>query len=348
MAKLGEGDSRWIVEQRADGTNVNNWHWTEKNCTEWSKTKFKEVLVDLQVDSEDGYGRTTEVTSADGEATANNRKAKLIFFYEFNIKLKWKGETKDKTPVTGTIEMPNVSEENDLDEIEVIVKINEEETPARRKVKDLVRTKGAKVLRAQIGLWLKLMREEYAINLILPTDHLAAGAAAVAAPAAAAAACPAVRPAPTSGAGAAVKAGARVTSTGQFEVTDTFKCRAEDVFLALLEEGRVRAYTQSEAKIDAKVGGAFSLFNGNVTGTIKDLVPYSRIVMAWRFKDWTEGHFSEVTIALSENDGEASLRLTHTGVPTADIERTREGWRIHQFERMKLIFGFGSGLSLSL
>lgn len=27
MAKWGQGDPRWIVEERADGTNVNNWHW---------------------------------------------------------------------------------------------------------------------------------------------------------------------------------------------------------------------------------------------------------------------------------------------------------------------------------
>lgn len=27
MAKWGEGDPRWIVEERADAVNVNNWHW---------------------------------------------------------------------------------------------------------------------------------------------------------------------------------------------------------------------------------------------------------------------------------------------------------------------------------
>ena len=27
MAKWGEGDPRWIVEDRPDATNVNNWHW---------------------------------------------------------------------------------------------------------------------------------------------------------------------------------------------------------------------------------------------------------------------------------------------------------------------------------
>lgn len=35
-----------------------------------------------------------EVTSIEGEASANNRKAKLIFFYEFFIKGEWSGEVK--------------------------------------------------------------------------------------------------------------------------------------------------------------------------------------------------------------------------------------------------------------
>ena len=32
-----------------------------------------------------------EVDKCDGEARANNRKGKLIFFYEWEITLKWKG-----------------------------------------------------------------------------------------------------------------------------------------------------------------------------------------------------------------------------------------------------------------
>lgn len=44
MAKWGEGDPRWIVEERPDATNVNNWHWTEKNATPWSKERFEELF----------------------------------------------------------------------------------------------------------------------------------------------------------------------------------------------------------------------------------------------------------------------------------------------------------------
>ena len=51
----------------------------------------------------------------------------------------------------------------------------------------------------------------------------------------------------------------------------------------------MRSYTQADAHIDAKIGGAFSMFNGAVTGTIKELVPGALIVQAWRFKEWPDG-----------------------------------------------------------
>ena len=31
MALWGQGDDRWIVSNREDGTNVNSWHWDETN-----------------------------------------------------------------------------------------------------------------------------------------------------------------------------------------------------------------------------------------------------------------------------------------------------------------------------
>ena len=51
---------------------------------------------------------------------ANNRKGKLIFFYEWNITLKWvdcNNEAKKK--IDGKINIPNLSEENDISEVEV-------------------------------------------------------------------------------------------------------------------------------------------------------------------------------------------------------------------------------------
>ena len=52
MAKWGQGDPRWIVEERDDAKNVNNWHWSEKNATQWSKDRIKKLLTGLVVETE--------------------------------------------------------------------------------------------------------------------------------------------------------------------------------------------------------------------------------------------------------------------------------------------------------
>ena len=67
----------------------------------------------------------------------SNRKGKLIFFYEWDIKLKWKGtltpddppcgegedsdddDEKEKKEFSGEIAIPNLSEENEPEDIDV-------------------------------------------------------------------------------------------------------------------------------------------------------------------------------------------------------------------------------------
>lgn len=62
----------------------------------------------------------TKIETCEGEAVANNRKGKLIFFYEWNLTLAWNGNLSgtDKT-IEGSINIPNLSEENSVSEIEV-------------------------------------------------------------------------------------------------------------------------------------------------------------------------------------------------------------------------------------
>lgn len=38
-----------------------------------------------------GKCEITEISKCEGDAVVNNRKAKLIFFYEWDIEMKWKG-----------------------------------------------------------------------------------------------------------------------------------------------------------------------------------------------------------------------------------------------------------------
>ncbi|PKU40344.1 hypothetical protein llap_9357 [Limosa lapponica baueri] len=48
MAKWGQGDPRWIVEERADATNVNNWHWSVIGVP-WDSNKQFDCLFDKKI-----------------------------------------------------------------------------------------------------------------------------------------------------------------------------------------------------------------------------------------------------------------------------------------------------------
>jgi activator of HSP90 ATPase len=63
----------------------------------------------------------TEVSKCEGEAMVNNRKGRLIFFYEWNLELKWKAGDKDdkKLSAQGKVTIPNMSEENSIEEVDV-------------------------------------------------------------------------------------------------------------------------------------------------------------------------------------------------------------------------------------
>lgn len=48
--------------------------------------------MSVRVEGDQGTCEITAVDTLDGEASINNRKGKLIFFYEWNIKATWTGE----------------------------------------------------------------------------------------------------------------------------------------------------------------------------------------------------------------------------------------------------------------
>lgn len=72
--------------------------------------------------------------------------------------------------------------------------------------------------------------------------------------------------------------------------------------------------------------------------------PYKQLVLKWRFESWPPGHVSTVTLALKEKEDSTELQLTQTGVPNADLEKTKEGWKRHYWEAIKQTFGFGARL----
>jgi activator of HSP90 ATPase len=165
------GDPRWIVEERPDATNVNNWHWKESDATSWSKDKLNELF--LQLDFKDDKNLSCKIIEFDklsGEATANNRKGKLIYFYEWDIVMKWEGRIlndDEGKKIKGKVTIPNLSEENSLEEIEINI-TTEEFNDKSDLLRQFMNNVGRPKIRELLGKYMESLKNDYAKNLLLP------------------------------------------------------------------------------------------------------------------------------------------------------------------------------------
>ena len=57
-------------------------------------------------------------------------------------------------------------------------------------------------------------------------------------------------------------------------------------------------------------------------------------------KGWPDAHYSVVTFEFDEKDDSTVLTMTQTGVPDSEVERTKEGWKLNYWNRIKQVFGF--------
>lgn len=174
MARWGEGDPRWIVEERPDAINVNNWHWTEKEASPWSRETFDTLFINMIIEDGSHTSKIESLGTIQGEACINNRKAKLIFIYDWDIELKFAGKAiGQEKSIYGIIRVPNLSDENDIDEIDVSVTVNDDDKKSEPdlsdSVKQMIRTIGTPLIRAKCEQYVKMLKNEFSGGVILPT-----------------------------------------------------------------------------------------------------------------------------------------------------------------------------------
>ncbi|KAJ4979664.1 hypothetical protein NE237_010444 [Protea cynaroides] len=345
MAKYGEGDKRWIVKDRPDGTNVHNWHWSETNCIEWSRNLLTKLLSDLTfIDGEGNlYIKTKKVEKVDGEAYVNVRKNKIIPGYEISVSLSWEGEARDADgksllKVDGSVEIPYIADENADEDPEIKVTVKDE-GPIGKRLKEAFISKGKPIVLEKVRVYVQSMakggpaKEELEAKKLSINNSFSSPTAASAT---------ATFPVQTK----------KDTSKKGFKsisLTERFHCRAKDLYDILMDENRWKGFTQSNAKISREVGGQFSLFDGSITGTNQELQVGRLIVQKWRFGSWVDGMHSTVCLTFDETEsGVTIVKLTQTDIPDEDrygnstvVENTERGWRDLIFPKIRALFGFG-------
>ncbi|RDX67701.1 Activator of 90 kDa heat shock protein ATPase-like 1, partial [Mucuna pruriens] len=351
MARYGEGDKRWIVEDRPDGTNVHNWHWSETNCLEWSRTFFTNLLSNLPILDGEGnlFLKTTSLRNLQGEAYINIRKGKIIPGYEISLTLAWQGEAKDSLGVSllkvdGTVEIPYISDENADEDPDVRITVNDE-GPVGKRIKEAMVSKGKPLILDKVRVWVQAMAKGGPVKDELNTKKVTPTPVPSPSPAATTTTTTTVNaPTKSSAAKKEEKKGRKSIS-----LTERFNCRARDLYEILMDENRWKGFTQSNARISKEVGGEFAIFDGSVTGTNLELQEAKLIVQRWRFGSWNDGVQSTVRLVFEEPEpGVTVVKLTHSDVPEEDkygnatvVENTERGWRDLIFQRIRAVFGFG-------
>eukprot|EP01120_Amphizonella_sp_Union-15-10_P000715 TRINITY_DN10745_c0_g1_i2.p1 TRINITY_DN10745_c0_g1~~TRINITY_DN10745_c0_g1_i2.p1 ORF type:complete len:342 (-),score=63.99 TRINITY_DN10745_c0_g1_i2:34-1011(-) len=159
MAKVGEGDPRWLVENRPDGRNVGNWHWEEKNLIPWSKQTLTKLFTDLSIDSEEGLCQITNFVSVSGDAALHLRKGQFILIYDLEIILAWRGQfvSTNKSAVEGQIKIYDLSQDNADHDFKYEV-TSKSKSYEESKFKFILETKGKDLVTQKISEFLQAMR----------------------------------------------------------------------------------------------------------------------------------------------------------------------------------------------
>lgn len=114
-----------------------------------------------------------------------------------------------------------------------------------------------------------------------------------------------------------------------------------EVYNALTDSKKHTAFTRAKAKVSTKEGGAYTAYDGYITGKNIKLVPGKKIVQTWRAVDgvWPEEHESEVTFDLKKHPKGTEISFTHKNVPASQVAEFTKGWKDFYWAPLKEYFG---------
>ncbi|CAG8446553.1 14526_t:CDS:2 [Ambispora leptoticha] len=317
----------------ANWKNVNN--WTTKNCINWTKDYFNTAFKDLSAEHEGTSVKIDEVDNCSGDVDLSNRKGKIITIYDLQLDLRWSGNSPDGTEAKGTINLPEVAHDTSTEDI-INVSVDDEDK-SKEPIKDVVRQHLVPKIREKLQNFAKDLVENNSKDIYIEPSQLG-----VATPPRAATPVTAATVESTSNE-AEVKTTSKTTKAvvniAKLTESIEFQTSAELLYETYLDPNRVAIWTRAKPELARHVGGAFSLFGGNITGVFTELIPNQRIAQTWRLNTWPEGHYSNVVLRFDQKSDSTIVHLTHDGVPVGEEDIVRRNWQNYYWNPIKSVFG---------
>ena len=114
-----------------------------------------------------------------------------------------------------------------------------------------------------------------------------------------------------------------------------FNAPPEIIYDILIDEKKHSEVIGAKAKIENKVGGKFSVWDGYAEGVNLELSQGKKIVQTWWANDWPKGNVSKVTFNLKDKGKGTELKFVHEDVPEKFEREIEKGWKEYYWEPLR-------------
>ena len=87
------------------------------------------------------------------------------------------------------------------------------------------------------------------------------------------------------------------------------------------------------------------MFDGNIQGEYVEIEENTKIVLKWKFKEWTE--FADVVITINNVNDSCEVAVAYTNIPEYDefksfvhLDKIHAGWKQNIFKMIHMVFGY--------
>lgn len=125
----------------------------------------------------------------------------------------------------------------------------------------------------------------------------------------------------------------------RIKVSSTIPASPKKLFNAWLSSKEHSKFTGGSAKVNARIGGKMSAWDGYIMGKFVEFKVNNKIVQTWRSSDFPEvSEDSLLTIIFEKVDNGTKITLLHTNIPDGQGESYKKGWKDFYFTPMKEYF----------
>lgn len=121
----------------------------------------------------------------------------------------------------------------------------------------------------------------------------------------------------------------------QFEQTYTINAPVSKVWQALTDASVAEQWGAVPAKVDAREGGEFSYWDGDIHGTYTKLVPEKIIEQDWFEHEYPERLHKVAFTLENKSDTTTAVHLVQTDIGDDEFASMIEGWSDYYFDPIK-------------